>query len=123
MSHHTEVVVKEFLKICDWLFQTYQMRNYLFDENPDVNSIRTPRHAHFFYRIQEVFQESWLHQLAKLHDPAVQGGNVNLSLDYIIEFGRWDSEIKSELYSCKENMTTISKSVKKLEISYFHIMI
>jgi hypothetical protein len=112
MSHHTEIVVKEFFKICDWLLQTYQMRTYLFEENHDVDSIRIPRHDQFFYRIQEVFQESWLHQLAKLHDPAVQGGNVNLSLDYIIEFGGWDSEVKSELYSCKDKMAIISKSVK-----------
>ncbi|WP_299267399.1 hypothetical protein [uncultured Psychrosphaera sp.] len=113
MSHHTEVVVKEFFKICDWLFQTYQMRKYLFDENPNVNKIRAPRHEHFFYRIQEVFQESWLHQLAKLHDPAVQGGNINLSLDYIIEFGGWNEEEKSKLCSCVKEMESISKSVKK----------
>jgi len=112
MSHHTEVVIKEFLKICDWLFQTYQMRKYLFDENLDVESIKTPRHNHFFYRIQEVFQDSWLHQLAKLHDPAVQGENINLSIDYIIEFGGWNNDVNSKLYSCKDDMANVSKSVK-----------
>lgn len=113
MSDHTKVVVKEFFKICDWLFQTYQMRKYLFDENPNLNTIRTPRHAHFFYRIQEVLQESWLHQLAKLHDPAVQSGNINLSLDYIIELGGLSKDEKSKLCSYVKEMEKISKSVKR----------
>lgn len=119
MSHHTAVVAKEFFKLCDWLLQTYQMRKYLFDENPNVSAIRTRRHEHFFYRIQETLQESWLHQLAKLHDPAVQGGNTNLSLNYILEFGCWDKEEKLKLTSCLKEMETLYQAVKKARNKLF----
>jgi len=112
MPSHSEVTVKEFLKLCDWLLQSWQMRKYLFDENADLELLQAPRHAHFFYRIQETFQESWLHQLAKLHDPAIQGSNINLSIEYIIEFGSWDNEFKNKLSSIKTNMDGLSEPVR-----------
>lgn len=108
MPSHSEVTIREFLKLCDWLLQSWQMRKYLFDENEDLDILQSPRHAHFFYRIQETFQESWLHQLAKLHDPAVQGSNINLSIEYIIEFGSWDYEFKNKLSSIKTKMLGLS---------------
>ena len=94
MPAHSPEVVHKFCELCDWLMQVWQMRKYLFDENPEVAMLQRPRHAHFFYRLQVVLQENWLHQLAKLHDPAVQGGlrgHINLSLPYIIEYGQWDT--------------------------------
>lgn len=112
MEYHSEIIVKEFFKICDWLFQTHQLRKYLFDENPDENLLKDPMHEHFFYRIKEITQESWLHQLAKLHDPAVQGGNINLSVDYIIEFGGWDVKCLNELSTFKKKMLELYTPIK-----------
>jgi hypothetical protein len=112
MSAHNEVTIKEFLKLCDWLMQTWQMRKYLFDENKDVGFLQSARHGHFFYRIQEVFQESWMNQLAKLHDPAVQGGNINLSIEYIVEFGGWNHQFKSSLLALKDKMIVLSTPVR-----------
>jgi len=112
MPSHSEVTIREFLKLCDWLLQSWQIRKYLFDENEDLDLLRTPRHANFFYRVQENLQENWLHQLAKLHDPAVQGSNINLSIDYIIDFGSWDNDFKNNLLTIKNKMTRLSEPAR-----------
>jgi len=112
MTYHSEKTIEKFFGLCDWLIQTYEFRKYLFDENPDEEELRDPRHEHFFYRIQVVFQESWMHQLAKLHDPAVQGGNINLTLEYIIEYGGWKQEFKDELMALKKRMDVLYPSIK-----------
>jgi len=115
MSSHSPAVAKKFCDLCDWLMQVYEMRKHLFDQNPNVAELRTPRHAHFFYRLQEVLQESWLHQLAKLHDPSVQGGpngHINLSIPYIIEYGQWDSGTRDALVALQVQMNSLAKPVK-----------
>ena len=54
-----------------------------------------------------------MHQLAKLHDPAVQGGNINLTLEYIIEYGGWDPEFKKEIRDLKKAMDVLYPSIKE----------
>lgn len=115
MSAHSREVAKKFCGLCDWLLQIWQMRKFLFDENPNVKALTEPRHAHFFYRLQEVLQENWLHQLAKLHDPAVQGGtkgHINLSIEYMVEYGSWESAIKDQLQLLQVKMIGLAKPIK-----------
>ncbi|MBS1209263.1 MAG: hypothetical protein H6R19_1661 [Proteobacteria bacterium] len=115
MPAHSKEVINTFCELCDWLLQIWQTRKYLFDENPNEAALKTPRHAHFFYRLQVVLQEAWLHQLAKLHDPAVQGGSnghINLSLNYIIEYGQWDHVTKTTLTDLLAEMSTLAKPIK-----------
>ncbi|TKB67287.1 MAG: hypothetical protein E8D52_11900 [Nitrospira sp.] len=115
MSAHSREVIDKFCELCDWLMQVWQMRKFLFDENPDQAVLREPHHEHFFYRLQEVLQASWLHELAKLHDPAVQGGpkgHINLSIDYIIEYGQWDARTESQLMDLRSKMTTFAKPIR-----------
>lgn len=54
MASHAQEVVRKFCELCDWLMQTWQMRRFLFDDNPNAEALRASRHAHFFYRLQEL---------------------------------------------------------------------
>ncbi len=115
MSAQSPEVAKKFCQLCDWLLQVWQMRKFLFDENTKVAALREPRHAHFFYRLQEVLQENWLQQLTKLHDPAVQDGrkgHFNLSVEYMIEYGQWDTKIKAALLSLQTEMLRLAKPLR-----------
>jgi len=115
MSAHSRDVIDRFCELCDWLMQVWQLRKFLFDGNPDEAALKKPRHAHFFYRLQVVLQESWLHQLAKLHDRAVQGGgkgHINQSIDYIIEYGQWDHKTKGELVNLQSDMEKLAKPIR-----------
>jgi hypothetical protein len=115
MSAHSKLVVERFCELCDWLLQIWQTRKLLFDENPDIAALKAPRHAHFFYRLQEVLQDCWLHELIKLHDPAVQGGGkgcINLSIPYMIEYGHWDAATKRKLDKLYREMNDLAESIK-----------
>jgi hypothetical protein len=112
MTYHSTKTIEKFFGLCDWLIQTYEFRKCLFDDNQDVAVLREARHEHFFYRIHVIFQESWMHQLAKLHDPAVMGGNINLTLEYIIQFGGWEADFKQELLDLKKDMDVLYPFIK-----------
>ena len=112
MSAHSKEVIEQFCKLCDWLLQSWQMRKFLFDENPDLKELQSPTHQHFFFRLNIILQEYWLHQLAKLHDPAVQSGQINLSIRYVVDYGCWDEAIKSQLVELESQMAVLAKSIK-----------
>jgi hypothetical protein len=115
MPAHAHEVVKKFCELCNWLIQTWQMRKFLSDDNPQVEALKEPRHAHFFYGLQETLQESWLHQLAKLHDPAVQGGQKgHINLFYFVhrEYGNWDTGTKAALVDLQPKIEVLAKPVR-----------
>ena len=115
MCAHSKEIIDKFRDLCDRLMQIWQMRKYLFDDNPDRSALFAPRNGFFFVHIQAVLQESWLHQLAKLHDPAVQGGakgHINLSIDYMIEYGHWKPEVKVALNDLKTKMEVLAKPIR-----------
>ncbi|MBI3221651.1 MAG: hypothetical protein HYZ46_00875 [Nitrosomonadales bacterium] len=112
MTYHSTKTIEKFFGLCDWLIQTYEFRKCLFDDNKDIEILKEARHEHFFYRICVIFQESWMHQLAKLHDPAVHGGNINLTLEYIIEYGGWEPDFRKELIELKKTMDVLYPSIK-----------
>ncbi len=113
MSAHSKVVIDKFCELCFWLHQSCQTRKSLFDENPDWDNLKQPHYEHFFWRLSVILQEYWLHQLAKLHDPAVQGGNINLSIDYMIDYGQWDPKTDSELKELRAKMASLATPIKK----------
>ena len=112
MVAHSKEIVNRFCVLCDWLHQAYQTRKCLFDDNPDWNNLKQPHYEHFFLRLSVILQEYWLHQLAKLHDPAVQGGHINLSIDYMIEYGQWDLTTQAALTRLHNEMTALITPIK-----------
>lgn len=95
MSALSETVIKKFCELCDWAFQAWQTRKHPFDANPAPELLNDPRHRDFFVRLANMAQEYWLLQLVKLHDPPVQSGQINLTVDYVVSFGGWDEETRT----------------------------
>lgn len=116
MTSHSNAVVDKFCELCDWLHQTWQTKKYLFDKNPDFDNLKQPHYAHFFHRLSVILQEYSFQQLAKLHDPALQGGqngHINLSIDYMIEYGQWNTKTQATLVDLKNKMMTLAKPIKE----------
>ena len=110
----SEEVIGKFCGLCMWTHDTWLLRKYLFDKNPDEAKLKHPRYEHFFARLQLVLQEHWLLQLAKLHDPAVQNKQINLTIDYIIDYGNWDSSTHAELKQLRDKMVMlVDASIRK----------
>ena len=81
----------KFCELCNWVYETWVTHKFLFDENktPEKNVGKSPS---FTSRLSIITQEYCLQQIAKLHDPAIQGNSLNLTVDYIIRFGEWGEQ-------------------------------
>lgn len=112
MTALSTTVIKKFCKMCDWTFQVWQLRKHLFDESPMPQFLQDARHGDFFKRLAEVTQDYWLLQLAKLHDPPVQSGQINLSVDYIVSFGGWDDATREKLQDLRDRMADLAQKIK-----------
>jgi hypothetical protein len=62
--------------------------------------------------LSRVTQEHLLLQLAKLHDPAVQGKDVNLTIDYMIAFGNWDDPTRCELVTLHKSLERLADKIR-----------
>lgn len=88
------------------------MRKHLYDENPNKKILSHPYHNYFFNRLEKILQEYWMHEVAKLLDPAIQYGNDNLSVDHILQGGTWSPEVKSILTKLRDNMYEFGNKIK-----------
>jgi hypothetical protein len=81
-------IARRFCELCNWVYEVWVTHRYLFDENktPEKNIGKSP---YFTNRLSILTQEYCLQQIAKLHDPEIQGNSLNLTVDYMVRFGEW----------------------------------
>jgi hypothetical protein len=106
------VIIDEFCQECHRIHAYWQMLKYLFDENPEVSSLTAPHYEHFFAVIKSSLYESFIQGVARLHDPAIQHGQPNLTVSYLIEHIQWDSETKARLIEIREKMLPFTAILK-----------
>ncbi len=90
-------IALQFCKECRWAYQAWVTHKYLFDQN-DKQADTLEKSIEFFNRLSPITQEYCLQQIAKLHDPAVQMNDRNISVDFVVKFGEWgdkEAEIKA----------------------------
>lgn len=101
-----------FVEYCQELFHIWQAVKRIFD--PKLTAIYTNgRFPYGLATMNRVLHQSFLLELAKLHDPAKFGDRYfNLSLSYIIEYGDWTSESQLRLQAIKERMDVLFKKIE-----------
>jgi hypothetical protein len=112
MAQHSKEVIKEFETLCMWVHQSWQTRKCLFDNASNLAAFQQPHYEHFFFRLHRITQEHWMQEVAKLHDPAGKPGHYNLSVNYIVECGDWDRDIKARLIGLHEKMLPFAMKMK-----------
>jgi hypothetical protein len=112
MSQLSQAVGRQFEQQCIWAHQSWQTRKYLFDNKAGLPVFQQPHYEHFFFRLSVILQEYWMQQVAKLHDPAGRPGQHNLSVDYMIESGDWDSSTKARLNELRDKMLPFAVRMK-----------
>ena len=105
-------VVTEFHALCNHAYEAWLTHRILFDNNPRVADLETGRAAPFFVRLSIITQEYALQQIAKLHDPAVQQGRKNLTLEYALRFGAWDAATTQALEAMLKDLEVFAKQIK-----------
>jgi hypothetical protein len=103
-SPPTTEIIQEFCQECHRVHAYWQMLKYLFDENPEVDSLKAPHYEHFFAVIKSSLYESFVQGVARLHDRAIQFNQPNLTVNYLIEQVQWDTATATRLIELRQNM-------------------
>lgn len=103
-------VAKKFCELCNWAYECWLTHKGLFDEN-DRTERTIGKAKNFTERLSIITHEYILLQICKLHDPAIQGGSVNITIDYIARFGEWGSNAE-RIHGIVSRLTTLFEKVK-----------
>jgi len=110
MDSISKDVALKFCKICEWAYEVWVTHTHLFDEN-EARDNNIEKSAYFTRRLCMITQEYALQQIAKLHDPAIQGNSLNLTIDYIVRFGEW-GEKASDIEKISNELFALWKHLK-----------
>jgi hypothetical protein len=112
MFAHSETVVRKFCEISQSTYDAWRKHRILFHKNPrEAELIKSPA-GKTLIRLSIITQEYFLHQVSKLHDPAVQKDQVNLGIDYIVRFGGWDEMVKAKLQLLQKQLEELPKKIR-----------
>lgn len=117
-------IVRKFCELCNWAHESWQMFRIFFDKNPKVELFEYDTFHLYFQYLALSTKEHSLLQIAKLHDPAIQGKNINLSIDYIISNGDWRPEVTMKLEQLRKQLdefATLIKPVRDKLYSHFDL--
>lgn len=89
-------LAQKFYELCNWAHTVWSMYR-TFQEDPRTAAAGNAGHGYFLHNLALMSQEYTLLQMAKLHDPACQQRRINLTIEYVIEYGGWDITTKAEL--------------------------
>lgn len=96
-------LTKDFLALCEWVHHAWLIHKSM-ETSPRIEALMKGRCKEFLHHLSRITQEYSLQQIAKLHDPAVQAGKTNLTLDYVIRYGNWDAPTAAALSALRDEM-------------------
>lgn len=101
---HSARVLTAFFEACQWAYDVWQTHCTLFPKRILKHDPQEYEVGRGLYRLSIITQEYLLHQIIKLHDPAIQNGHANVTLDYMIRFGGWNSATETHLKKLKTSL-------------------
>ena len=112
MTAHSKIVVKRFCELCQTSYEAWRTHRVLFHNNPHAAELIKSPAGKALIRLDVIAQEYALHQISKLHDPAIQKDQINLGIDYMVRFGGWDETIKLKLQSLQKQLDEVPKKIR-----------
>ena len=109
MAVMTEEIALKFCELCNWVYESWITHKALFENNENKED-NIGRCVYFTSRLSIVTQEYSLQQIAKLHDRAVQRASTNLTIDYVITFGKW-GERKEEVEGIAARLSGLKERI------------
>jgi hypothetical protein len=102
--------VRAFCVACSWVHEVWSLHRTFQDELQIDEGLRY-RHGYFLERLSVITQQYVLLQICKLHDPAVQYGHVNLSVDLVVTRGDWGKDTRAKLDQLRVNLNDFHQEV------------
>src|SRR5438876_773088 len=106
MATLSEQTVQDFINICHWTYEASITHRVVFDVNPNGDD---SKYGPLLGLLSNITADYALLQLAKLHDRAK---GKNLTLEYIIENGGWDSATASTLRQLHRQLDAFYRQIK-----------
>jgi len=100
----------KFCKVCGWAYQAWVTHKHLYDQN-DKQADTLEKAVSFFNRLSTITHEYSLQQVSKLHDPAQQGDDLNVSIEFVVKYGEWGDK-EAEVKKIAEKLAVLGKLLK-----------
>jgi|ERR1035437_2164840 hypothetical protein len=113
MTALSPVIVDAFCRLCNGAYEGWSAHCALFPKQLTLADIKSQSASNGLVRLSIVSQEHLLHEICKLHDPAVQQSQVNLGIDYVVRFGGWDDATKRELLGLQTQLDALAAKLRK----------
>lgn len=110
MSALSGKIIKEFCVLCQWARTVWDIHKTIQD-NLYPELLKRLRCPYVLSDFSIITQEYCLLQIVKLHDPALQNGKINLSIDYVIRFGGWDDDTLVELRELEKKLSELKEKI------------
>ena len=117
----TQKDAQAFCDLCQWVYECWAVHSNLFERLPArleeernvslVKFMETPYGA-CLDRLIEMSHEYILLQIAKLHDPAIQGQNENLSIDFFVRQEFWLEDEESTIREIAAKLNDFYDQIK-----------
>jgi hypothetical protein len=105
-------LAEEFCKYCDAAFIHWISFCALFPPNFGHHHVKSLAAARGLHVVNVACQEHFLHLICKLHDPAIQQGQVNLGIDYIVRLGGWEQPVRDELAKLQTELDAFASQLR-----------
>jgi hypothetical protein len=96
MMAFTPAVVEKFCELCDWAHTVWSIQKG-FETDSRIEALSHAGYGHLFHNLSNMSVEYTLLQMAKLHDPVCQQQRINLTLEFVVDYGSWDIATVTEL--------------------------
>lgn len=100
-------MAEKFAELCRQAHSAWIIHKTLYDDNPSLGNMGRSACIEFLGHLNPITREYALHQIIKLHDPANQSGRQNLTLDFVIKCGAWDSKTLNRLSSIRQELEVL----------------
>lgn len=107
----SSTIILGFCKLCSWANTVWVIHRTLGKNLNDKAISGRFRCPYVINDISIITQEYVLLQIAKLHDPAVQNGKNNLTIEYVMRFGGWDENILSTLIELEKKLEDLKSKI------------
>ena len=101
------LVIKKFCDLCRDAQGYWKLYRTLYDDNSEFSKMGRSKCIDFLLRLKPILSEYSLHQIVKLHDPAIQQGSLNLTFDLIVQYGGWDSKTTKKLSKLQDELESL----------------
>ena len=117
----TESDAQAFCELCQWVYECWLTHSHFFERLPvrleeesnvPIEKFLETPSGRCLHHLNEISQQYSLLQIAKLHDPARQGGNENLSIDFFVKQASWSEAEVATIAGITSELDSFYKKIK-----------